>query len=132
MPEHSNDSASISFACFINALLFETGIGIHVCNTALRCPTKKCFPVIPHKEDVSDLAIVRDRMKGCKKLFSYDGANKGMHDVAKVVSRWHIDRMMNFLLDLDVAAGTSISTAEEIDTSFKKNLTVLLMTFQRK
>ena len=38
----------------------------------------------------------------------------------KVVSWWHVDLIMNFLLELDADAGNNIKTAEVIDDSLTK------------
>ena len=43
-----------------------------------------------------------------------------MNHVAKLVSWWFVDRVMNFLLDADAAAGTNLSTARAIDIYLKK------------
>ena len=92
----SNGSALMLLTCFINELLVEAGADFPPSNVAVRCPAKITSPAILHEEAASMLAISRDRMKGCKKFFFYDGAKKSMYHVMKVASWWHVDRMMIF------------------------------------
>ena len=95
-PALSNNSSSTLFTCFINALLVQIVIDIPSSNAATEYPTKTTFPVMLHEEAMSTLTIDRDRMKGCDKLFTCDGSKKITHHVIKIVSWWHVDRIMNF------------------------------------
>ena len=63
-------------ACFINELLVEVGAYFPASNVAARCSVKITFPALFREEAASILAISRDRMKGCKKIFFYNGSKK--------------------------------------------------------
>ena len=59
-------------------------------------------------------------MKGAKKFFSYDSANKGLHVVIKIVLFQCIDRVITLSLDSDAVVGDNINTAEAADKSLRK------------
>ena len=74
------------FSCLLNAFLVEIGVDVHASNVAGYCPGRKTLASIIDEEVACSLAIIRERIKGCKILFSCDGANKGMHHTVKVSS----------------------------------------------
>lgn len=86
MPTLLQNSASIAFACFLNTFLVKIGIDIDRCNAAGCCPLKDGLTSMLDNESSNILTIACNRMKGCKKFFSCDSANKGMCHLVKLVS----------------------------------------------
>ena len=64
--------------------LVETGLDVTPSKVSTSCPSKDSFAAMLDEEAINDLAMTRDRMKGHKKFFSYDGANEGTRHDAKV------------------------------------------------
>ena len=54
-------------------------------------------------------------MKNKKKFFSYDGANKGIRHVVKMVSFWWNHQVTTFLIDSDADVGDNNNSATSAD-----------------
>ena len=55
-----------------------------LCNV-FKCPGKDLFNTILNKEGINILALIRKRCENKKKIILYDGTNKGIHHVIKMI-----------------------------------------------
>ena len=71
-------------------------------------------------EGIDILSLIRYRIADKPLFFSCNGANKNIYHVIKIISFWYLDQVLAFLLDLDVAIGDNLNTADAMDLSLSK------------
>ena len=82
--------------------------------------SKDTFTRTLKDEGADMLAIVRNCMRTKPLYFSYNRANKSIHNAEKLISFWFLDRVITFLLDSNVSEGSNIATADGADNSLRK------------
>jgi len=120
-PILSSTAAATLFTCITNALFIESGIEVDLINVAANCPSRETLVTMLHENNVKILALMRKKMKGKKKFYATDGANKKeRHMVVKICSFWYNDRVVPLLPDADAVIGDNLHTAEAANFSLQK------------